>query len=205
MKFYSYLWLRDDGTPYYAGKGKGRRAFQTQHRRIHPPKDRLRILVTPCGTEAEAFALEIYTIDLYGRKDLGTGCLRNLTNGGEGNAGAIVSVATRCKMRAAKVGKPIARKGYRASPETRQKQSLAAKHRPCSIAGWNKGISHSDTHRKRISDGLKRDYVPRAFSAATREKMRLSKIGNKNRLGKQRGQLQSLPQRQPVHNHPSDG
>ena len=39
--------------------------------------------------EADAFQLEILLIYQYGRIDLGTGCLRNLTNGGDGVSGII--------------------------------------------------------------------------------------------------------------------
>lgn len=86
-KFYSYLWMREDGTPYYAGKGTERRAFVTQNRRFHCPADSTRILVFPMLNEAEAFESEVALIELFGRKDLGTGCLRNLTDGGEGCSG----------------------------------------------------------------------------------------------------------------------
>ena len=34
-------------------------------------------------SEAEAFESEIALIELFGRKDIGTGCLRNMTAGGE--------------------------------------------------------------------------------------------------------------------------
>jgi hypothetical protein len=85
MGFYAYLWLRDDGTPYYAGKGSGDRAFVHYERSaIHPPKDKSLIVVMHRSSEQEAFATEIELIRNWGRLDLGTGCLRNLTDGGIG-------------------------------------------------------------------------------------------------------------------------
>ena len=84
MKFYSYLWLREDGSAYYAGKGTGRRAYQRAGHHVRPPKDESRIVVFPMMNEAEAFESEIALIELFGRKDLGTGCLRNRSDGGEG-------------------------------------------------------------------------------------------------------------------------
>jgi hypothetical protein len=44
-------------------------------------------------------------IRFYGRKDLGTGILRNLTDGGEGTSGWIPSEEVRAKMSAANTGK----------------------------------------------------------------------------------------------------
>ncbi len=79
--FYTYVWLRADGTPYYVGKGYGDRAF----RKGSPPRERIQVQSMP--DEATALAYEIYQIDFWGRKDLGTGILRNLTDGGEGNRG----------------------------------------------------------------------------------------------------------------------
>lgn len=84
--FYTYLWLRKDGTPYYVGKGTKYRAFVTQYHRVYPPsKDRIRIQEWP--DEKIALAMEMYLIDFYGRLDIGTGCLRNRTDGGEGCSG----------------------------------------------------------------------------------------------------------------------
>jgi len=84
--FYTYLWLREDGTQYYVGKGKGNRARQDLgHTVRRPPKER--IVVFPATSEVDAFETEIALIWYYGRKDLGEGCLRNLTDGGDGASG----------------------------------------------------------------------------------------------------------------------
>ena len=97
-EFYTYAYLREDGTPYYIGKGTGNRIYSTW-RRLKPPKDKSRIIFLKQNlTEEEAFKHEIYMIAVFGRKDLGTGILRNLTNGGEGPSGMVHGEETRRKI-----------------------------------------------------------------------------------------------------------
>lgn len=99
--FYVYAYLREDGTPYYIGKGVGRRAVQKHN--VHIPKDPSRIVVCEQHlTELGALAIERRLIAWYGRIDLGTGCLRNLTAGGDNSE---ISPITRQKMSDAKLGR----------------------------------------------------------------------------------------------------
>ena len=97
--YYTYAYLREDKTPYYIGKGKGYR-INSKQRNIKPPKDKSRIIFLKQNLrEEEAFKHEIYMIDVFGRKDLGTGILHNRTDGGDGASGSIFSEFERQKRR----------------------------------------------------------------------------------------------------------
>ena len=103
--FYVYAYLREDSTPYYIGKGKDRRAWSTQ-KVISVPEDSTRIQIIACNlSEPESLILEKKLISYYGRKDLGTGILRNLTDGGEGSSGLVRSQSQKDKQRAKMKGR----------------------------------------------------------------------------------------------------
>jgi hypothetical protein len=94
--YYVYEWVRTDGTPYYIGKGKKKRAFD-KRRSFYPGDDRVN-LIKQNLTEQEAWDLEVELIAKYGRKDLGTGILRNKTDGGEGSGGMKHSDFTKAQI-----------------------------------------------------------------------------------------------------------
>lgn len=86
--YYIYAYVRADGTPYYIGKGKGRRAFLSHRNHgISTPKDKSKILFLERNlTNVGACALERRYIRWYGKKHDNTGILRNIADGGEGNS-----------------------------------------------------------------------------------------------------------------------
>lgn len=102
-KFYIYAYIRENsGIPYYIGKGKDDRAWR-KHKSVKRPTDINRIIIMENNlTEIGAFALERRYIRWFGRIDLGTGVLRNLTDGGEGASNP--NMSSRLLMKESKQG-----------------------------------------------------------------------------------------------------
>lgn len=179
--YYVYMYLREDGTPYYVGKGKANRAYVNHKRRVRvPPIEQIKIVLTNL-TEEQAFTNEKDFIAWYGRKDNNTGILRNLTDGGEGASGHVITEETKNKMRkSAKGFTPEAREKIRISLTGKKQSTSTIEKRKLTIlekfgGSPNKGITPSDEVRSKISKNL----TGKKQSQSTIEKRVLSNTGKK--------------------------
>jgi hypothetical protein len=169
--YYTYAYLREDKTPYYIGKGKGFRLYVKKRIVPLPSKDRI-IYLKRNLTEQEAIKHEVYMIAVFGRKDNGTGILRNLTDGGEGTSGWVPSSETRKKF-------SEINKGRTASDETKRKMSESQRGRTHSeetkrrISSSQKGKILSEEHKLRMSESRKGKNI----SEETKKKMSESQKG----------------------------
>lgn len=166
--YYVYAYLRKDLTPYYIGKGKGNRAYENHKHISVPAKSFIQILAHKLS-ELEALLLETKLIKLYGRKDLGTGILRNMTNGGDGTSGRIVTEQTRNKI-------SYAKKGCKDSETTKLKKSLSKLGKPSNAKGHTQTHEHiskcnaARATRRELMSNEKKQQIRDAISAGNKGK-----------------------------------
>lgn len=133
--------------------------------------------------ETTAFNKEIKLIAQYGRKDLGTGILTNMTDGGEGRLNP--SKESREKLSKAMLGRPSPLKGRTLGPysEERKKNiSNATKGRVSPIKGKIKGPLTQE-HKDKLSTAFKGRVSPMKGKVLTENhKERISKA-NKGKVG----------------------
>lgn len=178
--YYVYAYIRLDGTPYYIGKGKDKRAYSKNHSVWVPTRESGQIIILENNlSEVGAFAIERRLIRWWGKKHEG-GLLYNKADGGEGSSGYGISrphtEETKQKMSKAKMGKSyprltranrktgLARRGISPSQETKNKLSEALK-----------GRVMSEEHKNNLSKAG----VGRPVSEETRQKMRDKLAGRK--------------------------
>jgi len=102
-----YKWLREDGSPYYVGIGNPKRPYTGRRLCGFPPPDD-RIIILYKGLDWKtACEIERELISFYGRKDLKTGILCNLTDGGEGVPGYKHTEDAKKKMSEVQTGKKL--------------------------------------------------------------------------------------------------
>ncbi len=153
-RFYTYAYLREDRTPYYIGKGTKYRIYEKGGRPCSKPKNKSRVIFLKQNlTEEEAFKHEIYMIGVFGRRDLGTGILRNKTNGGDGTSGRVLTEETKKKISISNKGK-TGSNGFKGKQHSIEAKTAISNSKRGTIGTFT-GKTHSEETRKKISNARK--------------------------------------------------
>lgn len=152
-KFYIYMYLDQDNTPFYIGKGCGDRYKIQKHAwNSHNYNSFLKRKIKKIGvtnikiyflhknlTEEAAFRQEKYWIKYIGRRSAKEGTLCNLTDGGEGMSGHKHSEEAKRKIGEKNKGNTSWHKGRPLSEEHKYKISKA-----------NTGYKHSENAKRKM-------------------------------------------------------
>lgn len=164
--WYVYIHSKDDDTPVYVGIGKRanfRRAFMKSGRneiwnRLLEKYPLKSSVIYSSLTHGEACEIEKTLIQHFGRINLNTGTLSNLTDGGEGNCNTVFSKERIEKIRKANTGK---------------------KHKPETIEKFKKRRLTEVTKEK-----IRQNKTGLKASEATRNKMRKTNMKGINAAAK---------------------
>lgn len=155
---YLYRHIRlDKNEPFYIGIGSGetpKRAFNAHQRsvlwkRIASKGFEVEIITEDISWE-EACDKERYFISLYGRIDIGTGILANMTIGGEGNVGRVISQKEREKR--SEISKQNWKSGVFTEEILKKKyENIKRKYASGELVPHNKGKKVSAEAREHLS------------------------------------------------------
>jgi len=192
-KYYLYRHIRlDKNEVFYIGIGTKkkygrhehlhRRAYATDSRNkywtnvINKTEYRVEILLESDDLDFIK-QKEVEFISLYGRKNLGKGTLVNLTDGGEGNHGLVVSEETRKKMSASLKGRVFTKEWIRKFSEANKGKTVSDKTRKL-LSEKLSGKKRTPEQKQRMKEAQsKRDWSTEDFSKWSRgEKSGASKL-----------------------------
>lgn len=157
--FYLYRHIRPDkNEPFYIGIGRGNRAFTRWDRNDiwnkivakNNGEYDIEIMLHDLSRET-AIEKEREFISLYGRKDLGSGCLANMTDGGDGTTSP--SKQVRRKISKANKGKVLSKKHIQALIVA-GKARTGAKNPMYGRSGEDhhrSGVKHTQDSRRKMS------------------------------------------------------
>ncbi len=198
-KYCVYGHYGDEGICFYVGIGDrkrpytfiGRSRFWENYVKKHCSMGKPEVAIWHSAlTWNQAVEHEKFWVAIYGRRDIGTGALVNLTDGGEGMANP--SRETRKKISEANKGsknpnwgKPSYNSGKPASRETCKKISEALKGEKHPL--WRK--QHSEETRRRIAEANK----GRVLSKETRQK--IAKAAKEQIISKETRQKMAMTRR----------
>lgn len=187
---YLYKHIRNDNnTVFYIGIGRyKKRAYSTKGRNTHwnniANKYGYYVDIIEENISWEmACEKEKYWIKLYGREDLKEGTLVNMTDGGDGQIGRVVTDETKLKISLANIHKTLTSEHKNKISQSIKGKSLSETHKK-NLSESLMGKPHSDVHKLNISKSMKGKGVGKTHSEETKEKIRnavLKKIAEKNK------------------------